>query len=93
MGIANYMLQNRGTNRGSIIAGKNTQNQRIERLWRDVFEGILSYFYQLFYFMEENNILDPLNDFHLAALHHVFLSVINEKLELWRKAWARHRMQ
>ena len=40
--------------------------------------------------MEENNILDPLNDCHLAALHHVFLSVINEKLELWQKAWARH---
>jgi hypothetical protein len=72
VGIAQFMIQNRGTNRGSVIAGKSTHNQIIESLWRDVYEGCLSYFYQLFYFMEEEDILDPLNELHLASLHHVF---------------------
>ena len=76
-----------------MISGKSTHNQRIERLWRDVYEGVLSYFYQLFYFMEEEDILDPLNESHLAALHYVFLPLVNEKLNLWKTAWAHHRMR
>ena len=57
-----------------------------------MFEGVLGLYCQLFYFMEDKGILDPFNDLHIAALHHVFLPKINEKLELWRNAWSRHRV-
>ena len=59
--VANFMIQNRGSERGSMITGKSTRNQRIERLWRDVYEGVLGLYYELFSFMEQELILDPLN--------------------------------
>ena len=53
--VADYMIRRRDP-KGSMITGKSTHNQRIERLWRDIFEGILGLYYQLFYFMEEKGI-------------------------------------
>jgi transposase len=91
--IADYMIEKKGTDRGSIITGRSTHNQRIERLWRDVFQGVLSFFYHLFYFLEDENLLDPLNISHIAALHHTYLHEINNKLQIWQRAWANHRMR
>ena len=93
VGIADYMIEKRGNNRGSIITGRSTHNQRIERLWRDVFQGVLSNYHHLFYFLEDQNFLDPINDKHIAALHYVYMHEINKKLKLWQRAWSNHRMR
>ena len=89
--IADYMLEQRGSS--GILTGKSVHNQRIERLWRDLYEGVLSYYHSLFYFMEDEGILDAMNETHLWALHYVYMHKINEKLNLWREAWASHRLR
>lgn len=66
--IAKLMLIERGFDRGSILVGASVHNQRIERLWRDVFMAVSQLYYRLFYHMESAALLDPLNSVHLFAL-------------------------
>lgn len=51
----------RGLNRGSDLRGTSQQNQRIERLWRDVYRSVCCTYYYLFHTMESNGILDRNN--------------------------------
>ena len=71
------MLRTCGTGRGLALVDKSVHNQRIERLWRDVFKDVLANFYELFPLMEEMGILDPLSGTDLWCLHFAFLPHIN----------------
>ena len=91
--IGEYMLQNRGTGRGSIIMGQSTHNQRIERLWRDLFSGCVSFYYHFFYQMEDNGILDPNSDIDIFCLQVVFVPKLRHHLDSFCNGWCNHRIR
>jgi hypothetical protein len=72
------------------FTGKSTHNQRIERLWRDVFQGCLYLFYDIFHALQRFGILDHENEVHLWCLHFIFLPDVNNHLQSWRQAWIHH---
>ena len=88
--VAQHMIEKRGAERHSMITGSSVHNQRIERLWRDMHRSVTILFYKLFYYMEHHGLLDPLNEYHLWALHYVFVPRINHCLKEFVRSWNNH---
>ena len=72
--------------------GKSVHNQRIECLWRDVFQGVSCTYYYMFYHLEYIGLLNPLVEEDLFTLHYVFLNIINQHLSRWMHSWNNHKM-
>ena len=84
--VARLMVRERGEGRGNFIAGPSTRNQRIERLWRDVFRCVSFLFYGVFYSLEERGYLNVNNPTEMFLLHFIFLPRINLALDEFTKA-------
>ena len=93
--VARYMFLHpqRGPGRKSFIAGKSCHNQRIERLWRDVFTSSLSKFYCVFWYLEDSGLLDIGDELHLYILHILFVPRINDDLLKFRESWDNHSLR
>jgi hypothetical protein len=92
-GVQNVMEDVRGEGRGSFIGGRSVHNTRIERLWRDVYYGVIQTYYALFYFLEGENKLDIDNEADLFALHYVYIPRINKSLVEFKNAYNHHPLR
>ena len=85
--VCQHMLHHRGTERRSVLVRSSVHNQRIERLWRYMYRCVAGTFY---YFLEHQNMLDPINEADLCALHYIFLPRINQALMHFQESWNHH---
>ena len=92
--VAMFMLTHprRGPDVNPVIVGKSVHNQRIERLWRDLFQGVTCTYYYLFHHLEDIGMLNHLNENDVFCLHYVYMNVINHHIEEWVNAWNEHKM-
>ena len=81
--VCYFMVTYRDPDRASYIAGSSVHNQRIERLWRDVYRCVCSTYHEVFYEMERQEILDPDCETDLFVLHCIFLPRIRKQLRSW----------
>uniref|UniRef100_A0A4W5MRP9 Integrase core domain-containing protein n=1 Tax=Hucho hucho TaxID=62062 RepID=A0A4W5MRP9_9TELE len=91
--VVHLMVSTRGLNKNSHLTGRSTHNQRIERLWRDVFGGVLDLFYTSFCNLEREDLLNLDEEIHIYALHWSFLPQIQRHLQFFKDGWNQDRLR
>ena len=90
--VARKMLEKYGTESNPVLTGQSVHNQRIERLWRDVHNYIVLYFKNIFYYLEDNHLLDPCSEEDIFALHYIYLPRINRAIDQFVLQWNNHAL-
>lgn len=91
--LCRYMLRHRGLDRNSVLSGKSTQNQRIERYWRNVSKEVVKPMKNLFLDIEKEYNIDFDHPIAIYCLHYLFLPQLQCDLEQFRQGWNNHPLR
>lgn len=86
------MLCKYGVVGNRAITERSIHNQRIERMRKDVFAYVLQNFYNLFYFMKSQNILNANDEVQLFVLQYIYIARVNRALDYFSVQWNNHPM-
>ena len=84
------MLNAHGVEGNHVLTGLSVHNQRIEHIWVDVVRYIVMPYRNIFTYLENSGLLDPLNEVHLFALHYIYQPRINRSIEEFILQWNHH---
>ena len=90
--IWRYMIASHNQDYSCVITGSSVHNERVERLWCDVYRCVARVFSDLFRDLERGGMLDPLNETDLYCLHYTFLPRINKCINEFKESWNNHAL-
>ncbi len=88
--VARWMLDHFGVVNRPVLTGMSVHNQRIERMWVDVYKCVLEHYRNIFLFLEDQEYLERDDELHLYTLHFVYVPRINVALSDMAAQWNNH---
>lgn len=76
----------------SFLRGKSTDNERIEKRWRELINSTLDFYRKLFKSMKKKRTLNTADMLHVELLKSCFSPVLKLDLEHAAKKWDKHRL-